>query len=99
MARTEHGADPHVMSPSSRVSWLTPRRMGLGALAAVAILVSPILVVYEFVLGLALVVAGYVARAIQRGPTETTVRAVGFALLAGPVAYALAWFPAQLFNW
>ncbi|MGH2779157.1 MAG: hypothetical protein ACRDJB_10990 [Actinomycetota bacterium] len=95
MARTEHGANQQVVS----ASWLTPRRIGLGALAVVAVLVSPILVVYEFVVGLALVGGGFIARLIQRSPTERNVRAVGLALLAGPVAYALAWFPAQLFNW
>jgi hypothetical protein len=95
MARTEHGADPRVVSPS----WLTPRRIALGALAILAVLVSPILVVYEFVLGLALVAGGLLARLIRRSPRERNARAVGLAVLAGPVAYALAWILGQLFNW
>ena len=95
MARTEHGANQQVVSES----WLTPRRIGLGALAVVAILVSPILVVYEFVVGLALVGGGFIARLIQRSPTERNIRAIGLALLVGPVAYALAAILAQLFNW
>jgi hypothetical protein len=95
MAIREHDADPR----DAKLSWLTPRRIALGALAIVAILASPLLVVYEFVLGLALVAGGFIARLVQRSSTERNVRAVGVALLAGPVAYALAAIPAQLFDW
>jgi chromate transport protein ChrA len=95
MAIGERDADPQLV----RMSLLTPRRIALGAIAIVAILLSPLLVVYEFVVGLALVVGGFIARLIQRSPTERNVRAAGVALLAGPVAYALAAIPAQLFNW
>ena len=95
MARTEHGTD----LPVASLSWFSRRRIALGALAILAVLLSPILVVYEFVLGLALVVGGLLVRLIRRSPTDRNLSAVGVALLAGPAAYALASIPAQLFGW
>jgi len=68
-------------------------------LAITAIVLSPALVIYEFVLGVALVGAGYVLRLSRRGGAETTIRAVGLALLAGPAAYAAVAPIAALFNW
>jgi hypothetical protein len=68
-------------------------------LAITAIVLSPALVIYEFVLGLALVGAGYALRLSRRGEAEATMRAVGLALLAGPAAYATVAAIAALFNW
>lgn len=79
--------------------WLTPRRTALGLLAIAAIVLSLALVVYEFVLGVALVGAGYALRLSRRGGAEVTMRAVGLALLAGPAAYAAVALVAALFNW
>jgi hypothetical protein len=92
------------MSPRAltgpNVSLSTPSRIALGTLAIISILVSPALVVYEFLLGLVLVVAGYAARLVRSGPlTERRVETIGFALLAGPLVYAIAWPLAELFNW
>ncbi|MDQ4059124.1 MAG: hypothetical protein M3124_08380 [Actinomycetota bacterium] len=95
MARTEHVANPQ----DANVSWLSPRRIALRVLGILAVILSPILVVYEFVLGLALVAGGILARHIHRSPTDRSLSAVGVALLAGPAAYTLAWLLAQLFNW
>jgi len=80
-------------------AWLTPRRTALGLLAIAAIVLSPALVVYEFVLGVALVGAGYALRLSRRGGAEDPMRAVGFALLAGPAAYAAVALVAAFFNW
>lgn len=82
------------------LSGLGPRRIALGALALISILVSPALVVYELLLGLALVAVGYGARLVRSGSlAERKVEAIGMALLAGPVAYAIAWPLAEVFDW
>ena len=71
---------------------LSRRRIGLGALALISLLVSPALVVYEFLLSVALLAAVPIARHVRSDPeVGGTARAVGAALLAGPVAYAVAW--------
>jgi hypothetical protein len=92
------------MSPRAltgpNVSLSTPRRIALGTLTIISILVSPALVVYECLLGLVLVVAGYAARLVRSGPlAERRVETIGFALLAGPLVYAIACPLAELFNW
>ena len=80
-------------------AWLTARRTALWVLAITAIVLSPALVVYEFVFGVALVGSGYALRLSRRGGAEVTMRAVGLALLAGPAAYAVVALVAALFNW
>lgn len=100
MSRTGHSSDPRNMGFSMPQAWLSPRRIGFGVLAIISILTSPAVVVYQLLLGLTLVAAGYVARRARPDPLAgTTVRAVGIALLAGPVAYIFAWVLAELFNW
>ena len=48
--------------------------------------------VYELLLGLALVVAGYGARVIRSDSlAERKVEFIGLALLAGPLVYTIAW--------
>lgn len=84
---------------SLRESWFSRRGFGLGALAIISVLASPAAAVYELFLGLSLVVTGYVARRVPARPlVGTTVKSVGMALLAGPVAYVIAWLLVELFN-
>lgn len=100
MAETEHNSNPQGMRSALVVPWLNPRRLGLGALAIVSILASPVLVVYEFVLGLVLVIVGYAARLVRSDPlTGRNVGAIGMALLIGPLVYTIAWLLGGLFNW
>jgi len=81
------------------VAGLNPRRIGLGALAIVSIVASPALVVYEFFLGIVLAVANLVTRRVRPSHlVGRNVGAIGMALLAGPVAYAIAWALAEWFN-
>lgn len=91
----------HKSRPQSlALSRLGPRRIGLGALALISILLSPALVVYELLFGLALVAVGYVARLVRsESLTERKIEAIGTALLAGPVAYTVAWLLAEVFDW
>jgi hypothetical protein len=85
---------------SLRVPWLSPIRVGLGVLVIASVILSPVLVVYEFVLGLALALAGYVARlARPRSSAGNRIGIIGLALLAGPMAYLLAWPLAFWFDW
>jgi hypothetical protein len=85
---------------SLRAPWLTPGRMGVVVLVIASVILSPLLVVYEFVLGLALLIACYIARfARPNSPTGTNIRTIGLALLAGPLAYAIAWPLGIWFNW
>ena len=82
------------------MSWLGPRRSALGGLAIGSILLSPLLVVYEFVLGLGLVIAGYARRMIRASSVGAPgLEVYGIALLVGPLVYALAWMLGGLFDW
>jgi hypothetical protein len=85
----------------SNASWLGPRRVALTVLVAASILLSPLLVVYEFVVGLVLVIAGYALPLMKRGGSRAgpNVEVYGIALLAGPLVYALAWMLGGLFDW
>lgn len=96
MAGIGHRSKPQGMGRAR----LGPRRVALGALALISILVSPAFVVYELLLGLALVVAGYGARVIRSDSlAERKVEFIGLALLAGPLVYTIAWLLVELFNW
>ena len=69
-------------------------------MALISILVSPALVVYELLLGLALIAVGYGARLVRSDSlAERKIEAIGMALLAGPLVYTVAWPLAELFNW
>ena len=91
----------HRMNPRSlSLPSLSRRRVALGVLAIMSILASPALVVYEFILGLALVVFGYAARLVRPGSVaERRTETIGLALLAGPFVYSIAWMLAELFHW
>jgi hypothetical protein len=85
---------------SLRAPWLTPGRMGVVVLVMASVILSPLLVVYEFVLGLALVISGYIARfARPNSPAVTHIRTIGLVLLAGPLAYTIAWPLGIWLNW
>jgi hypothetical protein len=80
--------------------WLGPRRVALTGLAVVSILVSPLLVVYEFVVGLVLVIVGTTLRLIRPDShARPGAEVYGIALLAGPLVYLLAWMLGGLFDW
>jgi hypothetical protein len=84
----------------SNASSLGPRRVAPIGLAVVSILVSPLLVVYEFVVGLVLVIVGTTLRLIRPGShAGPGAEVFGIALLAGPLVYLLAWMLGGLFDW
>jgi len=66
----------------------------LAGVAVIAVLTSPLLAVYELLLAVALIVVG---ATVGRHRRRDTVR-IGVAILAGPVAYAMAWLSVQLFD-
>jgi uncharacterized membrane protein len=83
-----------------RVQRHVPSRVGLGALVIASVILSPILVVYEFVLGFALVISGQVARFVRpNSSARAKIQIIGLALLAGPIAYAIAWLLGLWFDW
>jgi hypothetical protein len=84
----------------SHALWLGPRRVALIGLAFASILLSPLLVVYEFVVGLVLVIVGSTLRLMRPGSqTGPDLRVYGIALLAAPLVYLLAWMLGGLFDW
>jgi hypothetical protein len=84
----------------SNASRLAPRRVALIGLAVVSILVSPLLVVYEFVVGLVLLIVGTTLRLIRPGSHAGPGAAIyGIALLAGPLVYLLALMLGGFFDW
>jgi hypothetical protein len=84
----------------SNASWLGPRRLVLTGLAFASILLSPLLAVYEFVVGLVLVIVGGALRLMRPGSqTGPDLGVYGSALLAGPLVYLLAWMLGGLFDW
>ena len=84
----------------SNASWLGPRRVALTVLVAASILLSPLLVVYEFVVGTVLLIVGSTLRLMKPGSqTGPDLGVNGIALLAGPLVYLLAWVLGGLFDW
>jgi hypothetical protein len=84
----------------SNASWLGPRSVALAVLAVASILLSPLLVVYEFVVGLVLMIVGSTLRLMKPGfQTSPDLGVYGIALLAGPLVYLLAWMLGRLFDW
>jgi hypothetical protein len=80
------------------VAWPPSRRVD--ALAVASILLSPLLVVYEFVVGLVLLIVGSTHRLMRPGSqTGPDLGVYGIALLAGPLVYLLSWMLGGLFNW
>jgi hypothetical protein len=74
--------------------------VGLGVLAIASVMLSPVLVVYEFVFGLALALTGCIARLTRpTSSTGTRIGIIGLVLLAGPIAYLLAWPLSLWFDW
>lgn len=70
------------------------QRVVVAVIALASVVASPILAVYELIIGLVVVV---VAAALRRPESRRAVH-IGFALLAGPTAYAMAWLFVRVFD-